>query len=180
MIKALDIFLLFLLAWGGYSGFRKGFILELFSIASLFIATIGSIKLLNKFIGLYSKWWGDLGTWMPYLLFIILFIFLVLIVSLVGRLLKKLVHHLTPLGSLDCLIGAALGVFKWAFLISSMLWVIHLLHLKLPNRYTDHTTLFPIIQALVPKLMGFFPHWLPTLKNWLRYTNQPGHQNQVV
>jgi membrane protein required for colicin V production len=169
MIKALDIILVILLAWGGYSGYKKGFILELFSIASLFIATIGSIKVLNQFISLYTKWYGSLGDFMPYILFVLLFILIIVIVTFVGRLLKKLIN-LTLLGSLDKLIGAVLGTFKWAFLLSSLLWIIDLLHLRLPTHYTDHTILFPIVQSLAPQLMVFLPTWLPALKNWVNHT----------
>ena len=170
MLKILDIILFFLLVWGGYSGFRKGFILELFSIGSLFIAIIGSIKVLNKVISFYTKWYGSLGDLMPYILFVLIFILIIVAVTFAGRLLKNLIN-LTLLGSLDQLAGAVLGIFKWAFLVSSLLWIINLLHLRLPTHYTDHTILLPLIQSLAPRLMAFLPTWLPALKNWFDHTS---------
>jgi len=47
ILRLLDILLLMLLAWGGYSGFRKGLVLEIFSISALVLAVLGSIKLLD-------------------------------------------------------------------------------------------------------------------------------------
>ena len=51
-MKLLDIFLLILLVWGGYNGFRKGLILEIFSIGALVLAVLGSVRLLEKAVGL--------------------------------------------------------------------------------------------------------------------------------
>jgi membrane protein required for colicin V production len=162
MTKSVDIVLLAILLFGGYRGFKKGLILEFFSIASLFIAIIVSTKLLDRFVNLYIQCYGESGALVPYILFMVLFIFLILIVTFVGNLFRKLIH-LTILGSLDKLMGAVLGIFKWAFLLSSLLWFTELLHLPLANRSTEHSLLLPIIQALAPKCMHLFPHWLPKL-----------------
>lgn len=168
-MSALDSLLLILLLWGAYSGFRKGFVMEIFSIGSFFLATIGSIRLLNKFTSLCTRWYGSVGGLMPYLVFVLLFIIIVLAITLVGRLFRRLIN-LTLLGGIDKLVGALLGMFKWAFFVSTFLWLASLLHLKIPAAYTAHSFLFPIIEPLAPRFMG----WLPILQQWLQSINTAG------
>ena len=85
-MKALDSLLLTLLVWGAYSGFRKGFVVEVFSMGSFLVATIGSIRLLDQLAGLCVRWYGNIGGIMPYVIFTLLFITIVVVVTLLGRL----------------------------------------------------------------------------------------------
>ena len=153
-MRALDIFLLILLVWGAYSGFKKGFIMEIFSIGSFFVATMGSIKLLDKLVSLCAKWYSSLGGIMPYIIFVLLFITIVVAVTLVGRLFRRLIN-LTLLGGIDKAIGALLGIFKWGFFVSTFLWLGSLLHLKIPDTYTAHTFLFPVIESLARQFIAW-------------------------
>lgn len=174
MGKAPDIFLLILLAWGAYSGFRKGFVLEIFSLGSFFVAMIGSIKLLDKLSQFYATWYGNLGDILPYLLFVLLFILIVIGFSLVGKVFRQLIH-LTLLGGLDKLAGACLGMFKWAFFVSSFLWFANLLQLTLPTHAIKEATLLPMIQPFAPRFIAWVATWWPMLQEWLKQPHIPSH-----
>jgi membrane protein required for colicin V production len=165
MLKSLDILLLLLLIWGAYSGFKKGFVSEVFSLGAFFLATIGSVKLMDYFAGFLNKCNGNLGSLAPYLAFVLIFLGIVVAITLVGRLFKYLIN-LTILGWIDRLAGTVLGVFKWAFFVSTFLWIADLLHFNVPNNYLSETHVFPIIKSLAPRLLGWLPSWLPMLQEW--------------
>jgi len=165
-LQGLDILLLILLIWGAYSGFRKGFVSEIFSLGAFFIATIGSVKLMDYFAGFLRKCNGNLGTFAPYLAFVLIFLGIVVAITLVGKFFKYLIN-MTILGWIDRLMGAVLGIFKWAFFVSTFLWVADLLHFNVPNNYLSDTYIFPIIKSLAPRFLGWLPSWLPALQGWL-------------
>lgn len=171
-MKALDSLLLTLLVWGAYSGFRKGFVVEVFSMGSFLVATIGSIRLLDQLAGLCVRWYGHIGGIMPYVIFTLLFITIVVVVTLLGWLFRRLIN-LTLLGGLDKVMGGLLGIFKWAFFLSTFLWLASVLHLKIPDTYTADTLLFPIIEPIAPQFVAWLVTWFPAIQAWLSGINAP-------
>ncbi|OJW68903.1 MAG: hypothetical protein BGO68_03920 [Candidatus Amoebophilus sp. 36-38] len=165
-MKALDILLLVILIWGAYSGFKKGFIAEVFSLGAFLLATIGSVKLLNQLTSLFKKWYGSLGDFTPYIVFVLIFITIVILVTLIGKLFRNLVN-MTILGGLDKLMGAILGIFKWAFFVSTFLWLANLLHVNLVHSYLVDTFFFPLIKSLAPRFLGWLADWIPVLQGWI-------------
>ena len=164
-MKALDILIMVLLIWGAYTGFKKGFISELFSLGSFFLATIGSIKMLDFLSGIYKKFYGSLGTVTPYIIFVLSFILIIIAVTLTGRFIRYLIN-MTILGGFDKLMGAILGIFKWAFFISTFLWLGNLLQLSFYHNSLSKSLFFPILQPIAPRLLGWAINCLPILKNW--------------
>lgn len=163
-MKALDILLLIILIWGAYKGFKRGFIAEIFSLGSFLVATIISVKLLDQLTKVFKNWYGDLGTITPYIVFVLIFILIVVGVTLIGKLFSHLVN-MTMLGGIDKLLGAALGVFKWTFFISTFLWLANLLQLDLPySSYLADTFFFPMIKTLAPHLLGWVANYFPALR----------------
>lgn len=169
ILRLLDILLLMLLAWGGYSGFRKGLVLEIFSISALVLAVLGSIKLLDGAVGLCTKWYHGQNGWLPYVVFVCLFVVILITITLVGGFFKALIKP-TLLGSLDRLLGTLLGILKWGICSSTFLWLGSLVQLKMPEAYTEGTFLFPIIESLCPQLLAWCSCWFPYLQKWLTTT----------
>jgi membrane protein required for colicin V production len=165
-LKLFDIFLLILLAWGGYSGFKKGLVLEIFSTGALVLAVLGSIKLLDGAIELCTKWYHDQNKLLPYVLFVCLFVIILITTTLAGKLFKALIQP-TLLGSLDRLLGSLLGMLKWGVCSSTFLWLGSLVQLKVPEVYTEDTFLFPIIASLCPQLLAWCAAWIPSAQEWL-------------
>jgi membrane protein required for colicin V production len=169
-LRILDILLLVLLVWGGYSGFKKGLILEIFSIGALVLAALGSMRLLDGTIGLCTKWYHDQSGLLPYVAFVSLFVIILVTITWVGRFFKALIKP-TLLGSLDRILGSILGIFKWGICSSTFLWLGGLVQLKIPEAYTGGTFLFPIIESLGPQLLAWCALWMPCIQEWLITTD---------
>lgn len=163
MIKILDLLLLFLLAWGGYSGYKSGLVMEVFSLISFSVAKIVSLKLLCLVKMLYGKWDAHDGTIPGYIGFGVCFITIVAIIYFLGRLFKSKLHK-TTLGKLDSWAGLVIGIGKWAFYMSTCIWFADFLNIKLPNSYLANTLLFPIIKTFSPTFISWISKWLPILQ----------------
>ena len=168
--------LLILLAWGGYSGFKKGLVLEIFSIGALVLAVLGSMRLLEATVALCTRWYPDQQKILPYVVFVFLFVTITITTTWVGKLLKALIKP-TLLGNLDRLWGSALGIFKWSVYSSTALWLGNWVALEIPETYTADTILFPIIKAIVPQLLTWYVAWLPYIPEWLTKINMPQHHD---
>ena len=68
---------------------------------------------------------------------------------------------LTILGSVDNLLGAMLGVFKWAFLLSLMLWLFNQVNIRVPDDLTEGSILFDKIEGLAPMVGNLIAAILP-------------------
>ena len=164
-MRLLDIVLLIPLAWGGYRGFKRGMILEIFSLSALVLATLGSTRLLDGALALGAKWHYELSGIGRYVVFVLLFITILVATVWVGKLCQALLKP-TLLGTLDRLLGSVVGILKWGILSSVCLWLGNLVQLQLPEQYTAGTFLFPVIKALAPRLLTWCGAWLPHLQDW--------------
>ena len=165
-MRLLDILLLILLAWGGYRGFRRGLVLELFSVGAWVLATLGSTILLDSTLGFCTQWYHDASGVLPYVVFVLLFVSMLVATTWIGKFFKALIKP-TLLGSLDSLLGSVVGILKWGICSSACLWLGGLLQLKIPETYTANTLLFPVIQSLAPQLLAWCSLWLPHIQEWL-------------
>ncbi|MEL6152700.1 MAG: CvpA family protein, partial [Bacteroidota bacterium] len=112
-MKLLDLLTLILLLLGGVSGFRRGLIVEAFSIGALLIAACISAALLDTLLAWCNvPGQQDWENWLPYIAFGGVFVVLVVLITLLGRCMKRLVKP-TLLGSLDRLLGCLIGMLKW-------------------------------------------------------------------
>ncbi len=118
----IDILMAIPLLWFAYKGFRKGLIVE---VASL-IALIAGIYLAVHFSwyigGLISSHPGGEGKYTSLIAFAITFLGIVILVHLTGRMISRMVEHMT-LGFLNRLAGAVFGLAKVAFVISVLLFL---------------------------------------------------------
>ena len=162
-MKVLDSILFTLLVWGAYKGFRRGFVVEVFSLASFGVATVGSIMLKNQLAELYVRWYGSIGSIASYAISTFLSIITVIVVTLIGRLFSYLIN-LALLGDLDKALGILLGIFKWALFSSIFFWLASMLHLEIPDTYTADTVLFPLIKPLAPQLVAWIVSQLSAIQ----------------
>ncbi|XWN35222.1 MAG: CvpA family protein [Roseivirga sp.] len=162
-MRLLDILLLITLAWGAYSGFKRGLIRELFSISAFVLAGLGSTQFLDQVMEQGARWGYAPGGALSYIVFVLVFILVLVAVRLVGRLVKLLIQP-TLLGVVDSLAGSLLGVCKWALLASILLWLSHSLQMPISEVYTEGTWLFPWVQALAPQWLSWCTPWIPGLE----------------
>jgi len=167
-LNSLDWILLATFTFAAFKGYRKGFILEVISIAALFIGVMGALKLLDfgkEFIAERLKIDGDI---LPYLSFLLLFIIIVVLLNLLGRAMKKLVD-MTLLGNLDDIAGCLLGVIKWSLILSLIIWAAAIIHLQLPEKWTEGSLLYPYVAMLAPGLFNVLSAAFPYIKELIDY-----------
>jgi len=167
-LNSLDWILLAIFTFAAFKGYRKGFILEIISIAALFIGVLGALKLLDfgkEFIAQRLQIDGDI---LPYLSFLLLFILIVVLLNLLGRAVKKLVD-MTLLGNLDDIAGCILGVIKWGLILSFIIWAANIIHLQLPEKWTEGSIIYPYISMLAPGLFTLLSSIFPYIKELIDY-----------
>ncbi|HMP99282.1 MAG TPA: CvpA family protein, partial [Cyclobacteriaceae bacterium] len=116
-MSKIDLVFLAILAFGAYSGYRKGFIAEVFFL----LATITGILTAFHFSGDAGAWLKESLGWehefIQFAGFLFVFIIVLVLVSFMGKVLRSSIEK-TLLGDFDRAFGAFIGVFKWGFLIS--------------------------------------------------------------
>jgi membrane protein required for colicin V production len=143
----LDLIILLPLLWGAYMGYRKGLLIELISLVVVIVAVMLSFKLLTKGIAIVGSYVTSIPKALPIISFLVLFIVLLLGLSLLGKALKGLLHK-TIFKDFDKVLGAALGLFKFAFIVSNLLWVIEKSESLFGKKMVTASILFPFVKPV--------------------------------
>ncbi|MBK6267036.1 CvpA family protein [Marivirga sp. S37H4] len=162
-MKTLDILLLIPLIFGAYLGFRKGLLLEIVSLVAFVLAIVGAFKLLDFGIELLQPYFEKWDTALPIISFIVLFIAILLIVNLIGKIVKK-VLDMTLLGGLDNFAGAVLGLLKWAFGVSLVLWMAESVDVSISAEMAEGTYIYPTVASFAPFVLDLFSAYLPFIQ----------------
>lgn len=165
-MSGLDLLILTPLAIGAFNGYRKGLIVEAFGILAFVLAIILGFKLLYLGASIVEGFLGiDNIRWLsPYLSFFVVFLPALYLIRLVGTVLKKAVR-LTPLGLLDGLFGAVIGVLTAAFGISLLLLLVQKIGVPLA---ADDSVLYEYVADFAPKTISFISDLVPG-GNWVEY-----------
>lgn len=159
-MNTIDIAIIVFLLIGAYTGFKRGLLMEVISLASFFIAIILGVKLLDWGIEFLATYIEGYEAILPIIAFGVIFITIILVLNLLGKALKKILD-MTLLGSFDDLAGALLGILKWALLISIFIWIYESFGGGVKEETTSTSLLFDPISALAPGLFntlsGLFP-----------------------
>ncbi|MCF6351016.1 MAG: CvpA family protein [Flavobacteriaceae bacterium] len=116
----IDIALAIILVYGLVKGFMKGFVIEITSLLSLLLGVYGAIHF-SYFIGDWLKtkvsWEGNT---IQVASFTLTFLVLLFAVSMVGKLVTKLINVIA-LGLLNKIAGSIFGVVKIALIVSVLI-----------------------------------------------------------
>jgi membrane protein required for colicin V production len=115
-LPVLDIAVAFLLCWGGYKGFQKGFFAEVLSIFILLFALFFGLWLVTTGLGMVGE---KLGTTVPKVgSFLFYFIFYCLVVGAVHWIGKKVVGlGIEIFEGFDNFMGLVFAVLKYAVMM---------------------------------------------------------------
>jgi membrane protein required for colicin V production len=159
MAKA-DIILLVFFLIGAYSGYKEGFLMEMFSLLAIILGVFGGFKLMGyAMIYLQDEFNADKAT-LPYIAFFVVFMIIVIVVTLIGRMFKHLADK-SFLGSMDKALGAALGILKTAFVVSIIIWIADSLKLSPPLAWTDESWLYPFTASIAPGISEWVGGFIP-------------------
>lgn len=162
-METLDIILLILLGLGAFKGYSRGFIVEIFSFVAFFIGLFLALELtVPVATGLFGK--SDYFEVSAILVFIALFILLSLAIKAGAKALKNIID-MTLFGTLDNLVGAVAGAFKWAFVISIIFWVFDSVGFDLKDRYAQDAIIFPYIVDIGPTVFEWLGQVIPFIRD---------------
>lgn len=162
-----DIILVVLLVAGAFFGYKKGLILELISIIAFVLAIFGGFKLLHVGMEYVSKVYDGFGTLLPFVAFLVLFVLIIILVNTVGKILKKIIDW-TPLGIFDNILGAVLGVLKWALAISIVIWVVSALHIDFADETLSESRILPITNRMLTAVGDFISTIFPSFEDYIK------------
>lgn len=157
----IDLVLGILLILAAIQGFRKGFIVELASLAALVLGIWGGIK--------FSDWTADFITnntgfdskYLSIIAFLVTFIAIVVLIHVLGKVIDNAVKAVA-LGFLNRLAGIIFGVLKAAVILSIFLLLFDIVdenvHL-LPARQKTESKVYTPLKKLVPTLFPFIKLW---------------------
>ncbi len=141
--------------------------MEVVNILALILALIGGFKLMDHTMTILMETFGKPHPFLPFMAFMVVFIGIILGVHILGRALKGLIG-LTILGSIDKFAGALVGLVKWAFAISIVLWLVDSFSPGLFDNYTgENAILFPLLLAFAPHVFFILVGFLPFLKEMM-------------
>jgi len=163
----LDAALLAFLCWGAYSGYKKGFLIEIISLLVIVLSVLLSFKFLALGIELVSKTFKTVPVAVPIIAFSLLFVALFLVLFTIGKFVKGLLTQ-SILKDLDKAVGALLGLFKNAFIAGNIMWLLEVLNKKIHFIDLSKSILVPILIPISKSTFTLFSYFLPFLKDILQ------------
>jgi membrane protein required for colicin V production len=120
----LDIIILIPVAFFVFKGLKNGLIIEVASLAALFLGIYFGIYLSDFVSGLLIKYFKLNANYTSAIAFILIFIAVIIIVRIIAKSIEKVID-MTTLGFLNKLLGAVFAVLKVLFLISLVFYAIN-------------------------------------------------------
>lgn len=158
-----DVVFLVLFGLAAVKGFMKGFIIEIFSFIAFFLGLFVAIQFTSP---ISAKYFGDseFKSLIAIGIFAFLFLGLTLVINLSAKVLKKAVD-LTFLGTFDNILGGLTAVFKWALIISVILWILQSVGLTFQSEQIESSLIFPYIVIIGPTAFELVSNILPVFKD---------------
>lgn len=158
-----DLVIAIILAVGAFLGYRRGFLMELFFLVALVAGVLLGFKLMGWGVELLTREFNADTSVLPYLSFLIIFLLVLLLVLFIGNRVKNSLDK-TFLGKIDAAAGAVLGVLKYAFSISIIIWIFESFKLDWLNSLAKDSVLYPWVAGVAPAVASFFGDFLPFFK----------------
>lgn len=159
----IDVFLAVLLVIAAIRGFRKGFVIELASLAALVLGIWGGIKFSDWTARLVTDTTGFHSKYLNVVAFIITFVVIVVVIHLLARVLDRTIKA-AALGFLNRLAGIIFGVLKVSVILSILLILFDALDQNvhiLPEKQKTQSKMYKPMRELVPTLFPFIKLWKP-------------------
>ena len=163
-MNVVDIIFIVILALAGYRGYQTGFLISLISILAFIVATISAFMLLHWGVQMLDDLIDGLNGILPYLAFVLIFVGVAILINVLGKILKQAID-LTMLGSFDNFAGALIGVLKWVFGISLLIWLTDYLGFELPSEWEQESIMFAKLEPVAPFIFEACSEYLPFLKS---------------
>jgi membrane protein required for colicin V production len=158
-----DIVIAIILAVGTFLGYKRGFLMELFFLLAIVLGVFAGFKLMGLGVEYLTQKFNADKEVLPYISFLLIFVIVVLVVIFIGGRIKNSMDK-TFLGRMDAIAGALLGLVKYAFSISIILWLVDSFKISLPTDWISDSKLYPFVAQVAPTFASFFGDFLPFFK----------------
>jgi membrane protein required for colicin V production len=158
-----DIVLALIIGLGAYLGYKRGFLMELFYLLAIVVGIFVGFKLMGSGMEVLQREFNADKKFLPYLSFIIIFVLVLGLTLFIGNRIKNSMDN-TFLGKVDSIAGAVLGIFKYAFCISVILWLATSLKVTLPSNWISGSYLYPWVAKLAQNVSGLLGQVIPFFK----------------
>jgi membrane protein required for colicin V production len=85
---------------------------------------------------------------------------------MVGKILKKIIDW-TPFGLVDNVVGALIGIAKWALMLSILFWVMDSLKIEIPSGLTKNSKVLPWVTGFASQVGSFISSIFPSFENFI-------------
>ncbi len=152
-----------LLFMGGYQGYKRGLLIEVTGLLALILGVIAGIIFIEEGKMFISQFFNTYSPVLSFFSFIAIFVCVIILANLLGRTLKATIY-LTPMGHLDRLAGAVLGVLKWIFYISAALWILDVLEIEI--NAVSESQWYTGVHSFAPFVVQKVEIWFPSVKSF--------------
>jgi len=121
VMNFIDLFIVAILVWFGYKGFRKGLVFELVSIIALALGVYGGLKFSDSTAEYLTKYVDS--EYLKVASFTVTFLIILLLVFVAGKVIEKIIN-LVALKLVNKLLGAFFGVLKMALILGVLITIV--------------------------------------------------------
>jgi membrane protein required for colicin V production len=150
----LDIVIIIILILSALSGYRKGFIVGVASLAALILGIYVALFFSDVMVGLLADLFSIDSKYLPIFAFILTFVLVVVAVVYIGKAVEKLIDILL-LGFLNKLAGAVFGVLKGALIMSLVIWILNYFDADqklISQQSRNNSSFFNHIESIAPSI----------------------------
>lgn len=168
-MNLIDVFIGVILLLGFYSGFKRGLVLELTSLLGLILGLIGAFYI-SKNYGIYIGEWLDWeDEYLRITTFLLSFLTIIIVISLIGKLITKLIDFVA-LSLINQILGGLFGLVKFALILSILLLVFNLINAEInlvKQNILDESYTYPILNSFSENI-------------WLRLVDMSQEHKDVI
>ena len=159
----IDVIFAILVLLACFKGYRKGFIVALFSAIAIFIGIAAALKLSAVVAGEFAGNEGTSSKWLPFVSFMIVFLIVVIVVNLGARIIQKS-FEMVLLGWVNRICGMILYAVLYCLLYSILLFYADKLHF-LKTRTIESSIVYPYVKPLGPCIINGLGMVIPVFRD---------------
>jgi membrane protein required for colicin V production len=159
----IDIIFGILLIFAAIKGYKRGFIIALFSAIALIVGIAAALKFSTIMATIVENHISVSTRWIPTVSFVLVFLLAVILVNWGGKLIEK-TFKIALLGWLNRLGGILLYIALYTLIFSVLLFYAEKINI-LNIETTNVSKVYPYIKPLGPKVIDGFGKFIPIFKD---------------
>lgn len=152
-MEIIDLTIIIPLIYGAWKGFKKGFIMELFTILALLVGLYAAFHFSDQITEMIIGKTHEKPGYLPAVSFLLLFLVVGAMIYFGGKALEQ-VLKITQLSFLNKGIGGLIGILKWGYLTGCVFVLINSLDHDekfLTKKIKENALLYPAVTRLVSR-----------------------------